>query len=79
MVYQPLFEKISTKVLKQHPSGQVVLQWDEQVQGVLGEELAEQQGSKGCGEWGYLWLMTGHQQCSSRFNTRASSVRCIYK
>jgi len=40
----------------------------------LDEELAEGQGSKGCSEWGYLWRVTGHQQCSSGFNSRASSV-----
>ncbi|KAF1567651.1 hypothetical protein FQV10_0013511, partial [Eudyptes schlegeli] len=26
---------------------------------------AEGQASKGCSEWGYIWLVTDHQQCSS--------------
>ena len=32
---------------------------------MLGEELAEGQSSKGCSEWGYIWLVVSHQQCSS--------------
>lgn len=32
----------------QNPSGQVVQLWDEWVHNALGEELAEQQGWKGC-------------------------------
>ncbi|GAB0203944.1 ceramide transfer protein [Grus japonensis] len=46
------------RLLSEYPSGQVVQLWDEQVRSVLGEELAEQQGSKGCSEWGYIWLAT---------------------
>ncbi|KAK4832275.1 hypothetical protein QYF61_021674 [Mycteria americana] len=34
------------------------------VHGTLSEELAEGQGSKGCSEWGYIWLAASHQ-CSS--------------
>lgn len=39
-----------------HPSGQVVQ---------LSDELVEQQDAKGCSEFSYIWLVTGHQQCSS--------------
>lgn len=34
----------------QHPSGKAVQLWDEWVHGVLSEELAEGQSSKGCSE-----------------------------
>lgn len=34
--------------------------------GALSEELAEGQSSKGYSEWGYFWLVTGHQWCSLR-------------
>jgi len=46
---------------------------------VLGEELAEGQSSSGCSEWGYICLATTHQWCSSGFNSRTSSVQCIYQ
>jgi len=31
---------------------------------LLGEELAGRQGSEGCSEWGYIWLVTGHHGVS---------------
>ncbi|KAK4830643.1 hypothetical protein QYF61_012486 [Mycteria americana] len=55
-----------------HPSRQVVRLSDERVHGALGEEMAEQQSSKGYSEWGYIWLVTGHQWCSSRLSSRAN-------
>jgi len=46
---------------------------------VLDEELAEGQSSGGCSEWGYICLATTQQRCSSRFNSRTSSVQYIYQ
>lgn len=34
--------------------------WDDEVQGVLCVQLAEGQSSKGCGEWGCIWLLKDH-------------------
>jgi len=53
--------------------------WDEQVDGALAEELSEQQDSNRCGEWGCIWLVTGHQWCSSGRNSRAGSVQQFYQ
>lgn len=39
-----------------HPSGQIVQLWD---------ELVEQQDAKSCSEFGCIWLVARHQQCSS--------------
>lgn len=38
--------------------------WYEHSHSALGDELAEQEGSKGCSEWDYIWLVTSHQWCS---------------
>lgn len=63
----------------QHPSVQVVQLWDEQVCDALGEELVKQQGSAGCSECGYIWLVSSHQWCCSRLNPRASSVQHFHQ
>ncbi|GAB0179974.1 mitochondrial enolase superfamily member 1 [Grus japonensis] len=57
-------------IKRDHPSGQVVQLWDEWVHGALGEEQAVRKSSKCCSEWGYIWLVTSHQRCSSGFNSR---------
>lgn len=44
---------------------------------VLGEELAEQQGSRGYSECGYIWLPISHQPHSAGFNSRGGSVQYI--
>lgn len=66
-------------ILIQHPSGQVVQLCHEQDHGVLGEDLAEGQSSKGSRERGCIWLVFGHYKCFSRFNSRANSVQNIYQ
>lgn len=53
--------------------------WDGGIHSALGEELAEGQSSKRYSEWGYFWLVIGHQWCSSGLNFRASAVQYIYQ
>jgi len=73
------FSKAFRYTPSEHPFGQNVRLWDERVHSVLGEELAEEQGSKGGSEWDYLWLVTGHQQYSSGFGSRATFLQYINK
>lgn len=37
------------------------------------------QKSKGCSDWGYLWLATGQQWCSSGLDPRACAVQDVYQ
>lgn len=55
-------------------SWEVVQQWDEQAHGVLGEEQAGWQGSKGL-----HWLVTISQWRSSEIKSRVRSVPCAHQ
>lgn len=49
--------------------------WDKQIHSALGEEVAGGQSSNGCSHWSCIWLVMGHQWCSSGLSSR---VQCIY-